>query len=427
MKWKKTVLRRNTMLVLEGAFVGTLAGLTAIAYRYCLSYAETGLYWTLNFIRGNALYIACWFAFLVLAAIVVARIIRWEPMASGSGIPQICGEKKGHFNTSWWRVILAKFLGGTLSIFGGLSLGREGPSIQLGAMAAKGYSRMRGYGRSKELSLLACGAGAGLAAAFNAPLAGVLFVLEEIRHSFGRMIIVGGLIATLCADYISKIFFSQSAIFCFDSATFALRNYWLLIILGILLGFAGAGYNYVMLKTQALFHHFKKIPKEVGLILTFAIAGVLGLLLPEVLAGGHSMILLLEHNRPTFITLLVLLIVKFLFSALSFSSGAPGGIFFPLLILGAYIGAIFGGVCIDLLSLPADLLPQFIVLGMAGLFSGIVRAPLTGIVLLTEMTGNMDRLLDIAVVSVLAYIVANTLRSKPIYTSLLHNLLQKEK
>lgn len=103
-----------------------------------------------------------------------------------------------------------------------------------------------------------------------------------------------------------------------------------------------------------------------------------------------------------------------------------GGIFFPLLILGAYIGAIFGNLSIHALSLPNDLLPQFIVISMAGLFAGIVRAPITGIVLITEMTGNMHRMLDIAVVSSIAYIIANLLGSKPIYTSLLENILNKQ-
>lgn len=426
-RFKETTFGKSTTLVIEGALVGILAGLTAVAYRYCLSYAETGLYKILHFIQGNVLYISLWFVFLIVAGCIVARIVKWDSMSSGSGIPQVCGEVKGQLDTCWWRVIVTKFLGGTISIFSGLSLGREGPSIQLGAMTAKGYSRLRGYDKAKEIHLLSCGAGAGLAAAFNAPLAGIMFVLEEIYHTFDRTILAAGLVATVCADYVSKIFFSQATIFSFATSTLALRNYWLLIILGIILGLAGAGYNYIMLKGQALFQYFKKVPKELSLAVTFVIAGILGLILPEVLAGGHSMIVLLEHGRPALITLFILLIVKFLFSAVSFGSGAPGGIFFPLLILGAYVGAIFGGITMNLFSLPEDLLTQFIILGMAGLFAGIVRAPITGIILITEMTGNMHRFLDIAVVSIIAYVVANIVKSKPIYTSLLDNILQRKR
>lgn len=414
-------------LVIEGGLIGTLAGLTAVVYRFFLTWAETGLNHVLFFIKGNIPAIILWFLALIVMGCIVARIVKWEGMASGSGIPQVSGEVKGFLNPCWWRVLIAKFTGGTISIFAGLSLGREGPSIQLGAMAAKGYSRIRKCDKSTELRLLCFGAGAGLAAAFNAPLAGILFVLEEMTHTFDHIIILAGIIATLSADYISKIFFGQATIFHFHPYTIPLRYYWLLILLGILLGLAGAGYNYVMIKTQKLFQSVKHIPLEVLLSATFVIAGIFGLFLPQVLAGGHSMIVLLENGEPALITLVILLIFKFIFSAISFGSGAPGGIFFPLLILGAFAGAAFGETALTFLPLPDHVLPQLITLGMAGLFAGIVRAPLTGIILITEMTGNMHRLLDIAVVSILAYAVANLVGSKPIYDSLLDNILSRQR
>lgn len=250
-KLENNTAKRSIALVIEGALIGVLAGLTAVLYRYCLTYAESGLYAVLNFIRGNAGVTALWFAALILMGCIVAKIVKWEPMAAGSGIPQVSGEVRGYLDQSFWRVVLAKFTGGTLSIFGGLSLGREGPSIQLGAMVAKSYSRLRNYDKTTEIGLLSCGAGAGLAAAFNAPLAGIMFVLEEIHHTFDRTMLVAGLIATVCADFVAKIFFGQSAIFSFTTSTLALRYYWLLALLGILLGLAGAGYNFVMLKMQA--------------------------------------------------------------------------------------------------------------------------------------------------------------------------------
>lgn len=419
--------KRDIALVIEGGLIGILAGLTAVAYRFCLTWAEAGLYQILETIEGNLPAILLWFAALAALGCLTARAVRFEPMSSGSGIPQVSGEVKGYLDPVWWRVILAKFIGGTASIFSGLSLGREGPSIQLGAMAAKGYSRARGYDKTKEIGLLSCGAGAGLAAAFNAPLAGIMFVLEEIHHTFDRTMLIAGLAATISADYVSKIFFGQAAIFSFSTSTLALRYYWLLVLLGVLLGIAGAGYNIVMMKTQKLFQHMKHIPGEIRFCLVFIVSGALGLILPQVLAGGHSMITLLEHQSPALAMLILLLAAKFLFSAVSFGSGAPGGIFFPLLILGAYIGAIFGKLSMSTFPLPEDLIPQFIVLGMAGLFAGIVRAPITGIVLITEMTGNMHRMLDIAVVSILAYLVANLLGSRPIYSSLLDNILRQRR
>ncbi|MBO5489266.1 MAG: ClC family H(+)/Cl(-) exchange transporter [Eubacterium sp.] len=414
-------------LILEGVIVGALAALVAVLYRFLLTKAESSLRFILSEIRGKGLYIALWFVALAILGFLVARIVRFEPMSSGSGIPQVSGEIKGFLDPVWWKVLLAKIVGGTLSIFGGLSLGREGPSVQLGAMAAKGFSRVTKREHARELTLISCGAGAGLAAAFNAPFAGLLFILEEMHHSFERSLLVAGMVSTLTADFVSKIFFGQSVIFTFGSSTLPLHYYWLLIILGILLGLAGAGYNYVMLKFQALFQKCKKVPIEVGVILTFLIAGVLGFLLPEVLGGGHAMVVLLEEGRPAIVTLIILLVAKFLFSALSFGSGAPGGIFFPLLVLGSFIGAIFGSVVIQLFPLDEAIWSQFIIIGMAGLFSSITRVPITGVVLIVEMTGSMHRLLDIALVCFISYVVANLTGSKPIYDSLLDNILKNKK
>lgn len=414
-------------LAAEGVIVGTLAGLTAIFYRFCVLWAETGLFRILAFMRGNVAAVVLWFSALIVMGCMVARVVRLEPMAAGSGIPQVTGEIKGIFDLCWWRILLAKFVGGTISILGGLSLGRSGPSVQLGAMAAKGYTRARSYNKQKEIGLLACGAGAGLAATFNAPLAGLMFVLEELHHTFDRTMLAAGLAATISASYVSRLFFGQSAIFSFSAASLPLLYYGLLAVLGILLGFAGAGYNIVLLKTQALFQHFNQVPKECLFSLVFVISGILGLILPQVLAGGNRMIQLLECGKPALTSLALLLLVKFIFSALSTGSGAPGGIFFPLLVLGSYIGALFGTVACDLLPLSANLYPQFIILGIAGLFSSIVRTPLTAILLIAELTGTVHSMLDVAIVCILSYLVANVLGSKPICTSLLENVLHQSR
>lgn len=425
-KFDSTKAKQHHSLVLEGALVGIIAGLTAVLYRFCLTYTEKYLYQILSVIQGNPWKTALWFVVLIILGVIVTKITKWEPMAGGSGIPQVCGEYKGLMNPVYWRVLLAKFTGGTLSIFSGLSLGREGPSIQLGAMAAKGVAKVKHVNKSQELKLLCCGAGAGLAAAFNAPLAGMLFVVEEIYHAVDGTLLAAGLVSTVCADFVSKIFFGQAAIFSYPTATLPLPYYWLLVLLGVILGLAGAGYNVVMLKVQALFSKCPKVPKEVKTALVFVLAGILGLILPQVLAGGHTMVSLLENSRPTFMMLFVLLIVKFLFSAFSFGSGVPGGIFFPLLILGSYIGAIFGDIALHFFALDETIWYQFIILSMAGLFASIVRAPLTGIVLIAEMTGSMHRLIDLVLVSIISYVVANLLGSEPIYTSLLNNMVGKK-
>lgn len=407
--------------VIEGILAGAFAGVTVTAYRFGLTHAENLLTAIWNFIRGNAGYTALWFAALLLLAATTGGLLRIEGKAGGSGLPQLAAEIEGAMDPCWWKVILVKLVSAVLCILGGLSLGRVGPSIQFGAMAAKGVSHIPGSGReSREnrLRLLCCGAGAGLAATFHVPLTGFLFILEELRRGFDRAIVVTGIAATLTADIVTRIFFGNATVFSYTAGSVPLTHYWLLVLLGILLGLAGAFYNFAMVKMQLLFKRFKKIPLEIRFMVPFLLAGILGLCLPQVLGGGRPMVAVLMGEHPALSTLAILLIVKFIFSVICSGSGAPGGIFFPLFVMGAYIGAICGDVSVQFLGLDVALWQQFIILGMAGFFTGILRLPLTGIAITAEITGSIVGLPDIILVILAAYITANLTRTKSIIREL---------
>nr|HML49678.1 chloride channel protein [Clostridia bacterium] len=277
--------------------------------------------------------------------------------------------------------------------------------------------------RTERRILMAGGASAGLAAAFNAPLAGAVFAVEEIFRYLSPVLLLTIMVSTVSADFVSKLIFGLSPVFSFATpASIPLSDYWMLVVLGIVMGCAGALYNAVLLKTQALYRAQKWLPARMRPVVPFLLAGALGLIFPTVLGGGHAV---LEHLRATtpMGMLGMILVVKFLFSMISFGSGAPGGIFFPLLILGATLGALAGNAATAYLGVDTALLNDFIVVAMAGLFSAIVRAPITGVILLLEMTGSFVNLLPLITVSLVAYVVADALKSKPIYDSLLENLL----
>lgn len=417
----------DQILIAEGIAVGLVAGMVTILYRLALNYADKILETVLAFARNHLWAAVGWFGVLMLLAWLCGKLVDWEPMASGSGIPQLEGEMLGHIKQTWWKVIAAKFVGGTAGMLGGLSLGREGPSIQLGAMTGKGVSRLLGRGRTEEKFLLTCGASAGLAAAFNAPLAGVMFSLEEIHKNFSARVLVSVMTASVTADFLSSQIFGFQPVFHFEvTEAVPLQSYWLLVILGVLLGVLGAFYNWFTLKVQALYQKPKKCGNTVRMMVPFLCAGVLGFTAPQLLGSGHHMVTALAEGNMTISAILLLLVGKFLFSAISFGSGAPGGIFFPLLVLGSYIGGAFGGAAVQYAGLDAALVQNFIILAMAGYFTAIVRAPITGIILIFEMTGSFHQMLSLSVVSVTAYIVANLLHSHPIYESLLANILKKQ-
>lgn len=424
----KRASRLPVILIGEGLLVGIIGGLIVLAYRVALRYAGEWMNQILLYIKGRPLAILGWFAVLILFAVIVGKMVKWEPMISGSGIPQVEGEVTGKLKQNWKRVLPAKFFGGFLCMLGGLSLGREGPSIQLGAMAGKGISQVLDRSKTEECYLMTCGASAGLAAAFHAPLAGIIFAVEEIHKGFSVSVLISVMTASVTADFIASHFVGLEPVFQFQLEHFLPQSeYWMLLVLGVIVGVAGVFYNWAMLKAQELYKKPKWLNETGRILIAFLAAGILGLVMPSVLGSGHNLIETLTNGKMVLKIAVLTLVVKFLFSAVSFGSGAPGGIFFPLLILGALIGGIFSMIGSVYFGLPEIYLNNFVLLAMAGFFTSIVRAPITGIILLFEMSGSVSQMLSLSIVSITAYIVATLFRSEPIYESLLERILKKQK
>lgn len=414
------------VLIGEGLVVGGIAGLVIVLYRMFLEYAGEWLQMILAFCSRHPLRIAGWFLILLLLAWLVGRLLKYEPMISGSGIPQLEGEMTGKLDQRWWRVLPAKFLGGFLCLLGGLALGREGPSIQLGAMVGKGVSKGMERGVTEEKYLLTCGASAGLAAAFHAPLAGVMFSLEEVHKNFSVSVLVSVMTASLSADFMASTVMGAESVFQFEIIqTLPPEYYWMILLLGIVLGCLGAFYNWFTLKVQSLYRNARNLSVTQKLMIPFLCAGVLGFTMPDFLGSGHALLDYLTTEDVLMGTILFILAGRFIFSAVCFGSGAPGGIFFPLLVLGGFIGGAFATAGVQYMGLPVMYINNFVVLAMAGYFAAIVRAPLTGIILIFEMTGSLNQMLTLSIVSIVAYMVATLLRSKPIYESLLDRILEQ--
>ena len=412
------------IMIGEGLIVGGFAGLVVLLYRISLNYAGIWMNEVLNWIKGNPLRILFWFCALAVMAVITGSLVKWESMISGSGIPQLEGEMTGKLDQKWHRIIPAKSAGGFLGMFAGLALGREGPSIQLGAMAGKGVSRILKRGKTEEKFLLTCGASAGLAAAFHAPLAGVMFAMEEVHKNFSVAVFVSAMTASVTADYITSSVLGMEPVFQFEIiGNLPPQYYWMLVILGVFLGLMGAFYNWFTLAAQTAYKRAGlKDPIKKAMI-PFLLAGIVGLFVPQILGSGHAMIETLTDGKMVLSTIVILFILRFLFSGISFGSGVPGGIFFPMLVLGAYIGGFFGYICKDYLGLPAEYVNNFVLLAMAGYFTAVVRAPLTGIILIFELTGSLSQMLSLSVITIVSYITAMMLHAEPIYESLLERIL----
>ena len=416
----------KSRLIIEGVAVGALAGVLVSAFRVALSKADeirTILIEAAHMETSAA--VGCFFL-LVLLAVSVAFIVRWEPLCSGSGIPQVKGELEGKIKANWIKVIIAKLVGGVMAIGAGLSLGREGPSIQLGAMAGKGFSRLSGRFRSEERLLMTCGASAGLAAAFGAPLAGVVFALEELHKNFSTDVLLSTMAAAITGDWVASSMFGLKPVFALHmDVSIPLSHYWMVVILGIILGALGVAYNKCIAISQNFFGSLK--PAWLKVVVPFVAILILAALHPEALGGGHELVEFAGSGTAHLETLAILLAVKFFFSILSFGTGAPGGIFLPLLVLGSLTGGVFAqaaGAC-GACSNPHT--AYFVILGMAGMFSSIVRAPITGIILISEMTGIFYNMLPLAIVTFAAYLTAELLGGIPIYDQLLDRMMANRK
>ncbi len=413
-------------LFFEGILIGALTGAVIALFRYLLELSDLlrpELYHILR--NSSPLWTLAWFLLLGGVGWLLYRIVQCEPMSSGSGIPQIKGILLGHMHMNWVRVLLFKFVGGVLAIGAGMSLGREGPSVQLGACIGQGLSRSEKRSRAEERFLLTAGAGAGLAAAFNAPLAGVIFCLEELQKNFSPLVLMATVAAAVASTAATQFAFGAAPVFHMgELAVIPMGSlYLLLILLGIFVGVLGLAFNYML--TFSL-DRYAASPLRMWQrpLLPLAVTGLLGFVLPQVLGGGNHLVDQLVTAEYSTMFLVVLLAGKFLFTMLCFGSGVPGGIFLPMLVLGALGGALFAKAALAVGVLTPLYVTNFIVFGMAAYFAAVVKAPITGSILIMEMTGSFQHMLALICVSMAAYLVVDMAGGKPVYDVLLDRSLQ---
>ena len=416
----------------EGILVGIFGGLVISLFRFLLTRVEDLRQIVYDAIAANwglfspaALGIL---AVLLLVAALLTALVKYEPMASGSGIPQVKAIIMGLMKMRWLRIIWVKIVGGVVGIGYGLSLGREGPSIQIGAACAQGLSRLLGRTRMEERYLITSGAGAGLAAAFNAPLAGVIFSMEELHRNFSGVVLLPAMTAALTATFISRIFFGPDTIFTFYGLPrMPLEHVPYALLAAIVAGFAGVIFNYGLLNIPK-FYNLPCFRGSLFLKLAFSLlcATILGFTLPQVLGGGNALVNKLAVMQVSAATLGILIAAKFIFTLISYGTGVPGGFFLPMLVLGALTGDLCAHGFTALGWLPAAVIPNVIVVAMAAFFSASVRAPITGTVLILEMTGSFQHLMVLAMGAAVAYVVAELCGSQPIYEELMVRALKNK-
>lgn len=371
------------------------------------------------FVIGVALITMCC---TVACAFIVRRV---APEAGGSGVQEIEGAMEGLRTVHWRRVLPVKFFAGVISISSGLVLGREGPTIHIGASLGAAINDFFKNSIPERRGLLAAGAAAGLACAFNAPLAAVLFVIEETHKQFPYTLrtYMGVIAAALLSTVATQIIGGTAADLPMPLITPALSQLPSFVLLGCVLGFVGVALNKSLLWGGTLATRLHARVPFLYPALTGLIVGALFALVPQAVTGGERVITQLTHANPALLFLLGLACLRFVTMVASYSSGVPGGIFAPILALATCLGLAFGSALDNLFVQTPDASVAFAIAAMGGLFTACVRAPIVGVVLTMELTGSHGMIMPLIATCLAANLVAQWLGGKPIYEQLLERTL----
>jgi chloride channel protein, CIC family len=421
---------RAVRITAASLLTGALIGAVGAAFRFLLGKA--------NDLRGALVVWAHawpylgWLAPVALGTLgaVVARsvVARFAPEAEGSGVQRVEATFAGEVNPAPPSIILpVKFFGGLLAIGSGLALGREGPTVQMGAALSGLVSRSLVKNDEDRRVIEAAGAGGGLAVAFNAPIGGAIFVFEELTSSFTPWLLVATLAATTFAVWVMRLILGNHLDFTIRqvSLTAAWKG-WPFFVLGVLLAVCGALYNWVIIGLLRFCDRFVQVSSVLRAALIGAVVGLVAWFSPAMVGGGDNLTQAMLTHRFTMAALAGIFLLRFAIGPWSYAAGCPGGLFAPMLVVGASFGALFGEVLNHFL--PAlDITPfACAVVGMAALFTACVRAPLTGIVLAVEMTGRGDLTLPLLAASLMAMLTTMLLGSEPIYETLKRRMIERQ-
>ena len=409
------------VLALLALFVGVVVGSLGAIFRLVLQRADSLRDTFIAWAHGEAFAGFLFVIAVCAAATAVAAwlVRRYSPHASGSGIPHVELVLSGELPPAPYRLIPVKFFGGLLAIGSGLALGREGPSVQMGASVADLLARLFHCGEEDCRACLAAGAGAGLATAFNAPIAGGIFVLEELVRRFDTRITIATLGASAGAIAVARLFLGDTPDFHVEELPYpSFSTLPIHLLLGILAGFVGVAYNRTLLGTLASLDKLRRCPVELLAALIGAALGTLAWFAPGLVGGGDQITQRTLSGTDTIAAISVVFLIRFGLGAVSYSALTPGGLFAPMLVLGAQLGFLYGTVCSYWFPAAVPNPTSLAVVGMASFFTAVVRAPMTGIVLIIEMTSSFKMFLPMLAGCFAAMTVPTLLRDAPIYDSL---------
>lgn len=447
----KTVLRTwlafkyyGINIVFLSVLTGIFAGVVVTFYTICTSYGEQYSRELYSLILQYPAFIPLLFVGLAAGAVVIGTLVRFVPMIRGSGIPQIEGACRGKFPFNWYVTMCSMFAASLACVFMGLAAGSEGPSIEIGGCVGEGTGRILRRSFMIRRLQIASGASAGFAVAFNAPVTGMIFALEEAFKSFSPMIFVSASVSVITALGVRtgiRLALGQSVGFAMEGFVFAqnmdVAGYGYVALAALIVALVAVAFYYAVQCAKKMFSKITFLKGAGKFIIPFVLSGAFGLITVYAMGGGHNFI----HSLATggtgriegisvfgagiIASLAIIVALRFILMALYMGCGVPCGVFIPMLAVGAGLGALLSSLFVQA-GMDAAYTDYIVIICMSVFFTSFVRAPITGLFMVFELTGQFANLLPALLGVVIASLVAEVCRTEPGYEKNLHGFIRDE-
>ncbi len=412
----RQVLQPQQIALLEACLIGLVAGLAAVLLEQGTALLGS---WRIYFSHQSWLALPI---FGMVGGLAAGWLVeRVAPEVAGSGIPQVKAVLARVPMTLNLVSALVKLVGGILVLGSGIPLGREGPTVQIGAALAASISRWVPTSPAYRRQLLAAGAGAGLAAAFNAPIAGVIFVVEELLQDFSGLTLGPAILASFIAAVLARVLGDQTfelQLKLMDFKTgFSIQEIPLYLLLGVVAGVLGAVFNRSILVSLNFNRKFLRLRLPLRVGLAGLMVGLIMTQLPDSFRNNAGLREMISGGNLSWQLVGLAFICQFLLTIIAYGSGAPGGLFAPALVMGTSLGYLVGVFSEFTLGLNSPI--TFALAGMGAFFTAVARVPITAIIIVFEMTNDFNLVLPLMIVCAVSYLVAEQIFSGSIYDHLL--------
>lgn len=409
----RSVFREERLFLVLSVFIGIFSGLAVVCFRFAIDWCRIYLLGSGASLSPARLLLAPSLTGLVIAVLVIHVF----PLARGSGVNQTKAALYIFNGYIPLRTAIGKFITAALAIGSGHSLGPEDPSLQIGASLASALGRRMRLSRDRMRLIAPVGAAAGLAAAFNAPISAVLFVIEEVIGRWTAGILGSVVLSAISSVVVTRWFLGSESLFRIPAVQLERPSELIAYaILGVVGGFASVAFSSAITRLRPRFRalpnwtqYFQ--PAVAGLLI--GIIAVLGA--PQVMGAGYEYIDEAMHGQFTWQMLALLAGLKIVATTLSFVSGTPGGMFAPTLFIGAMLGAAVGGAEHVVLPHLSGSVGTYALVGMGVLFAGFLRAPMTSVFMVLEVSGNYSIIVPVIVANTFAYVISRALQPTAIF------------